>query len=318
MEKSILEHLLSTSKWWTGFFAVAVVVASFAQSLITIVFDQETQRNKAKTLTSVSLVVIVLAAAFGNCLWDAKVSRISELLRHLADADVARANAKAAEANLKAVRAEAEVARANANAAQARKQSAISLLKAKTAEEEASTNKLEAARLTKIAEDERIARLRLELTTTSRRLSPPDQTVMAYDLKSLAGLQVVIFYRDQDTEPFLFAIDIRQMLLQAHCFPTAPEPEATIISDGAPPPPFLLRTGVWLTYSTVHSTFLAAQAIARTLATMGFEIHLEMASPLSQYRDAPFLTISVEPRPVGVQGRIAASQLSEVVQGQSF
>jgi hypothetical protein len=317
MEKSVLEHLLSTYNWWMALSAIAVAVGIFGEYIVEFGFNPEARRNKVHLWVSLFFGAIVLAGVLGEYLFEKKVSRASETLQQLADLEVAHANAAAAEANLKAVRAQSEVARANANAAQARKQSAISLLSAKMAEEEASKNKLEAARLTKIAEEERAARLRLELTTAPRRLAPSDQNAMAQELRAVAGLQVPIFYRDQDTEPFQFASDIKQMLLKANFYPMTPQPEATILSDG-PPSPATLRTGVWLTCTTVRGTFTAAQVIAGALAARGFEVHIETASSLSQFRNAPALTVSVEPRPVGAQGRSTGSQLSESAPPRSF
>jgi hypothetical protein len=294
--ETILEHALSASDWWLNFSAIVVALGILGECVVEVAFDSEMRQDKRKMALTLLFGAIVLSGVLGEYVFGKKVSEISGSLQRIKDQRVAIADANAAQAN-------AEAARANAKAAEAAKQSALSLERTNEAEERAAKEEVEAARLSKAAEGERLARLRDEATSVPRRLSVSDQRMMADELKSFAGLQVFIYYRDEGREPFAFASDIRQVVAHAGWVTAQLEPEATIIVDG-PAIPALLHTGVWLTYSTVGPSLPAAQELAQSLTVRGFEVHIERVNPLSAFRDAALLAISVEPRPLGVQGRI--------------
>jgi hypothetical protein len=245
-----------------------------------------------------------LAVFSGSTDYGKKLSEVSELLQQAADREVARANA--------------EATRANARAIEAYNESAISLLQAEDANDRASKNEAELARLRKAAEEESVARLRLERSTAGRRLETVEQTEMADNLTGFSGQRARIFYQDdEDWEAFQFATDIKQTLFRARWLPSQPEANPKIFTDG-PPLPFQLRRGVWLDYSIDKASLNAAQAVTRELTAKGFEVHGQMASPLSELRNAPLVLITVEPRPLGLQGKIRGSQFSKNTPGGTF
>ena len=301
--ETALEHLLAIYNWWMGVSTIAVMIGIFGEYVVELIFDHEIRQNKRKLAIRLFFGAIILAGVSGEYICGKKLSQASELLQQLADRDVARANA--------------EAARAKAEAVEARNESAISLRQAEDANDRARKNEAESARLRKAAEEERLARIQLEGSTVERRLRTADQIEMANNLKDYSGQRAWIFYHDEDRETLHFSTDIDQTLVRARWLPTQPEATAKILTDGSPLP-FQLRRGVWVEYSTDKTSFNAAQAVARELRAKGFEVHAQMASPLSALRDAPLVLITVEARPVGLQGKIPGSKFSKNTQGGAF
>ena len=301
--KTAFQHLLTTYNGWMNVSTIAVVVGLLGEYVAEFIFDQKIRQNRKQLAIRLLFGAIILGGVFGEYIYGKKLSEISELQQQTADRELARANA--------------EAARANEQAAKARNESVISLREAKDANGRASKNEAESARLRKAAEQERLARLKLERSTAARRLETADQTEMADNLKGFSGQHAWIFYSDEDREAFQFAADIKQTLSQAGWLAGRPAATSKILTDG-PLLPFQLRHGVWLDYSTDKASLDAAQSVTRELAAMGFEVHGEMASPLSALRNAPLVLITVEPRPVGLQGKIRGPQVPKNTPGGAF
>jgi hypothetical protein len=303
MEKSAVENLLSTYNRWANLSYLAAVLGFLGGTVIAMVSDKDFPRNKAKMAGSLLFGLIALAGLFGEYECEKHVALASESLRQLADAEAARANA--------------EAARATAEATNAREQAASALRRAANADERASQSQADADRLTKAAALEQLARLQFEAITAARRIFPDLSAEMATELKVYPRQHARIFFHEEDMETSQLAADTARMLTQAHWLPTIPEPTATIISLG-PPSQFMARRGIWVFYSTDIKSFRAGQALTRQLAKAGFEVHSQLASPLDADRDVPWVSISIEPRPTGAQGKIGVSELSKTAKDGLF
>lgn len=115
------------------------------------------------------------------------------------------ANEKAGKANERAAKAEEHLADANRRAAEADQKAESFRLDIAKANERASNNEKEAALLRKAAEDERLARVKLEESIAWRAPSQELIGQLAPSLQKFAGQRYsIIFDRDQRERLFLF------------------------------------------------------------------------------------------------------------------
>ena len=157
----------------------------------------------------------------------------------------------------------------------------------------------EAARLTKEAEDERSARVKIEDEVAWRRLDPEQQESMGRNLESFAGMTGRLQVNGSDPEPNEFAIDIDKALQLGkwHIF----EPLQMIMMGEGPvpfgtnPPP---ETGVIVVSTGEPRSRDAATAVVRELLALGFDAVVE--GRIAQGVSTVFVT--VQHRPLGPQG----------------
>jgi len=114
------------------------------------------------------------------------------------------------EAQVATARLEAE--RAIAEAQQASERAALANERAARASERASENEKEAARLRKIAEDERLARLRLVKRIAPRRLTGEQRETLAKLLRPISGGSLAIVSPMSDAEASDFADDFNSAI----------------------------------------------------------------------------------------------------------
>lgn len=166
--------------------------------------------------------------------------------------------------------------------------------------ERASANEKEAARLTKHAEDETLARLQLEAELAWRRISKDSQSAIADHLIHLPKQMAQISYNPADLEAQSFALDIASALRAAKW--EAFEPQAianmhqvlvTLRTDSP------LETGVTVTSTKSRTSRTAASALVHEMSALGFDATL---SPAKFQQPTSTVFIFVSRRPDGVQG----------------
>ncbi len=178
MPKPELERLLSHYNWWIGISTAAVAIGILGEYVAQFAFEKEKKR-RAEIVLSVVFGVMVLGGVAGEFVFGLRLSHASDQLQQMADADVAQANQYASQANNAAAQArreaesfKVEIAKANENA----------------------------ARADELAENERLARIKIEERLAPRHLTSEQQAHIAVETKSFAGQKAVLFAYAGDPE----------------------------------------------------------------------------------------------------------------------
>ncbi len=179
--------------------------------------------------------------------------------------------------------------------------------------ERASANEKEAARLTKLAQDETLARLQLEAELAWRRISKDSQSAIADHLIHLPKQMAQISYNPADLEAQSFALDIASALRAAKW--EAFEPQAianmhqvlvTLKTD------IPLETGVTVTSTKSRTSRTAANALVHEMSALGFDATL---SPTKFQQNTSTIFIFVSRRPDGVQGEFKLRRQKKALTG---
>ena len=169
------------------------------------------------------------------------------------------------------------------------------------ADERASQNEKEAARLSKIAEDERLARIKIEEDVAWRRLTKDQQIKMASRLKSFSSETVLLQYNLNDLEADSFASDIASALQRAKWKKVFEPLAIMMMREGPVPlgtnPP--LAGGVVVVSTGDQTSHNASDAIRNVLEEFGFDATRQ---PKDDPRSNSMVFISIEHRPEGPQG----------------
>jgi hypothetical protein len=179
----------------------------------------------------------------------------------------------------------------------------FSILNTKAAEASDRATKAEndTARLNKVAEDERLARIKIEEDVAWRRLSKDQQVKMASRLKSFSSETVLLQYNLNDLEADSFASDVASVLQQAK-WKEVFEPLAVMmmregpVSLGTNPP---LERGVIIISTGDQPSHNASDVIRNMLEEFGFDAKRQ---PKDDPRPNSTVFIFVESRPEGPQG----------------
>ena len=188
----------------------------------------------------------------------------------------------------------------NTEAAQARKDAGDAIERASTANKRASDNEQEAARLRKLAEEERLARVRIEERVTWRRLTQAEQAKIGAHLKRFSGQVALVQYDGFDFEEYEFGSDIASALHLAQW--KISEPLAMMMMREGPvplgtnPP---LETGVLIKSTGDQISPDASDALLHELLRYGFDVS---SSHEVDPRPQSVVFIIMEHRPEGVQG----------------
>jgi len=173
------------------------------------------------------------------------------------------------------------------------------------AEDRAAANEREAARLGKLAEDERLARVELESKVAWRRLGAKEQSQIASHLKQFSGEPALIAHSPNDIEAATFATEIATALQMAGW--KVPEPlEILSLREGPVPlgtnPPLPTGVRVWSTGDETGRK--AALAVVGELTSRGFDaaVSKDISSLLGIHPTPTRVVLSVEHKPEGAQG----------------
>jgi hypothetical protein len=195
--------------------------------------------------------------------------------------------------------------------------SSLNELKAAELNTKASTLSVEAARLAKKAEGERLARVKIEARVAWRHLTGPQQADMAQKLGDF-GNQVgaSLWFQTGDTESEMFAADMGRCLQKARVVVQPPAGMVTMRESGHFGDPIKpVETGV-IVQSTKHERSRAlADAIVRELNARGFDAKRQTNPPFDD-RPQPIVWLDVWPRPEGPQGEYKLQAEREAKQRQ--
>jgi hypothetical protein len=189
---------------------------------------------------------------------------------------------------------EGQVATANRQAADANRA-------AGEANQRATANEKEAAQLRQTAEQERLARIKIENSVAWRTLSQEQQRQLVSRLMPFAGQLAEVHYNTGDVEASNFADQIALVLQQAKWH--VPEPiEIFKMREGFVPigtnPP--LETGVTVASTGDKNSLAAADALLNELVSLGFD-STKPSKPEPAVK-APAVVVWIEHRPKGAQG----------------
>jgi outer membrane murein-binding lipoprotein Lpp len=166
----------------------------------------------------VVVVAGVLTALFTYLVW-ASGNRVQDAIRTDADARILRIKSDSEKATresnekIAALNRQAAVLRLEAEAA--RKDISTAKAEAARANERAANAEKEAARLNKIAEEERLARIKIEERLRPRRLSQEQREALRSALSPLMGTNVRIVTLFSDTEGKQYAQDFADVFSRA-------------------------------------------------------------------------------------------------------
>jgi flagellar biosynthesis GTPase FlhF len=208
MDKNALEQLLSSYNWWMGVSTVAVAVGILGEYVAHFVFEKEARRNRLEMGISIFFGVLVLGGVVGEYVFGKKLSQLSEQIQQVADKQVAQANLDAAQArrdaevvkhqsadtNERAANAEQQAAQENARAAKAlqaaevaRKNAEAFQLEIAQANERAARAEKDASQANQQAEQERLARVKIEQQLAPRVLTQKQQEKIQAKLRGFVG-----------------------------------------------------------------------------------------------------------------------------------
>jgi hypothetical protein len=187
--------------------------------------------------------------------------------------------------------------------ANAQKEVEIAKEKSGGAYERAATAEREAARLGKDAEDERLARVKIEAAVAWRSLDDKQKHDIGSALASFspkAGAS--IWYDSSSTEAQMFADDIAEALRSGGITTTNVGGMMSMAEGGKWNGPIVKSpTGVILQSTNVPAAIEFAGAVLRELSNRGFDV-IRTKDPPFEKGTSPVIWINVEGRPKGPQG----------------
>jgi hypothetical protein len=211
-----LDGLLS---WWEGVeyvaeaFVIVGCVGEFGAEFTTIGTAESRHR-----LSRLSLLILITAL----------VIELGALVRTngLSGQEISLLNGIAAEARTRAAIAEGtakgfdfKIAEAQRGTAEAQRDAGIANERASVADERAAANEKEASRLGKVAEDERLARIKIEKELAPRTLTDSDRETIGTQLRliapNFAGRKVKVSSYSADAEGIVFSLEIMDILTRA-------------------------------------------------------------------------------------------------------
>jgi hypothetical protein len=211
-----LDGLLS---WWENaeYIAEAFVILG-CMGEFAVEFTRIGKRGWSHQLSRLSLLVLIAALSFGLI----ALARTN----HLSGQEIALLNDVAADARIRAANAEgtakgfdSRIADAQRGTAEAQKVAETARQHASEADERASVNEKEAARLGKLAADESLARANIEKQLAPRTLSDSDRVTLGKQLHQFAprfsGRKIAISSYSSDAEGIVFSLEIMDILTRA-------------------------------------------------------------------------------------------------------
>lgn len=281
---------LSRSATATALHVSELVLFLFGLLLVAGLIGEYSPRWKSATRAFELLVIIGVA---GELVADGGIFLFSEHLQTIEQLRVGKLDQEVITAEKAARSASQEAAVAQTSAARA-------IARASAADRRASQDEREAAELRKLAEDERLARVKIEEAVAWRRLTKQQRTDLGSRLSSFEGQLALTQYNWNDVEAFGFATDIALTLQLARWRVTEPlavlKGYPGLIALGTNPP---LARGVVITSTADKHSQQAADGIRDDVASLGFDC---TRSPTADPRPTPTVFVSVEPRPEGPQG----------------
>ena len=176
----------------------------------------------------------------------------------------------------------------------------------------------EAARLTKEAEDERLARVQVEASVAPRQITKDQRLGMSSRLSRFHGQSVTALHNVFDIEASVFAVDLLDMLRSAQWnthlqISISGNTSVTLVQA-----PEMPETGILVQGGPDKRSRLAAQALAKELSRNGFNCRVVSKGIIGFAPDSiPVVAIEVEPRPIGAQGEVKLFEEAQAKQQSS-
>jgi len=165
-----------------------------------------------------------------------------------------------------------------------------------------SKNEREAAQLRKEAEDERLARVKIEARVAWRRLTERQKAEIGTTLRRFSNQYASLWYNAGDIEESMFASDIAESLQAAYIVIQPPAGVVHMQGYGRFGDPVRrLDTGVILQSTNDSASRSFADAIIKELTLRGFDAARQKDPPFTN-DSTPQIRVNVEPRPAGPQG----------------
>ena len=179
MDKAALEKLLSAYDWWMGFSTIAVAIGILGEYIAHFIFEKE-KRSLSEKVFTIAFAILVLGGVVGEYVFGSRLSAVSSELQRASDKEVAELNREAGEA------------RKSAGEAMER-----------------------AAHLEKQAEDERVARLKIEERMAPRKIDPRRLIAIRERLSAFKGYRADIGAVPGTFEGMQFASRLQLLLINA-------------------------------------------------------------------------------------------------------
>jgi hypothetical protein len=169
-----------------------------------------------------------------------------------------------------------------------------------------------AAEANRIAEDEKLARVKIEARVAWRRITKQQQEEIGSSLgHHFSNQGVSVWFNAGDTEGSSFAADIAEALQAAHTLRVYSPASILSLQEGGrlTEPIKQVETGVILQSTKDERSRSLADAIIRELTVRGFDAARRSDPPFDP-SPIPQVWVNVEPRPEGPQGefKLAAQQ----------
>lgn len=167
--------------------------------------------------------------------------------------------------------------------------------------ERAANAELQAAEAIQKAEEEKLARVKIEESIAWRRLSKDQKEVLTSKLNRFSGQSVSLWYGAGDKEAETFAWELATALHNAKWEVFSPASSVTMAESGHPfgsvSPQ---KTGIMISNTGHELSRKASQALVRELLTLGFDASI---SAKTESRSSSIVIVTVEVRPEGAQGQ---------------
>jgi type IV pilus biogenesis protein CpaD/CtpE len=173
--------------------------------------------------------------------------------------------------------------------------------RAADAEQKAGEANKEAARLTKVAEDERVARVQIEEALAPRRLTTEQRTAISSKLSRFSQQPVVAISNPFDVESSVLAAEILSTLKLAK-WDTNPIFAIGRNVSSLERAPSIPVTGIFIQAAPDKGSQLAAMALLRELSSNGFDCRIPQKGAVGGFGPKPLVVVDVEARPEGPQG----------------
>jgi len=271
---------------------------------------EEHTPNWVKLLAFVGWIFIVLGVT-GEYVADSFVSKadgyvqtFDEILLHESQTRTAFASERASAAYERAAQTEKEAAEDLKTTNIVRQKAEEARQRSEGFRAQIEKDEREAARLKKDAEDERLARAKIEAAVGWRSLSDQQKRDIGAALASFsprAGASM--WFNGSSTEAEMFAEDIAEALRLGHITTTAPGGFTEMRESGKWGEQIKpAETGVRIQCTKYPSACEFADALIKELTSRGFDAHRQTDPPFDDKVQGPVIWVNVEPRPKGPQG----------------
>ena len=212
MDKTALEHLLSSYNQWMGISTIAVAVGILGEYVAHFIFEEEARRHKREMAVSILFGVLVLGGVVGEYIFGKKLTQVSEQLQQVADVEVAQSNKDAAAARKDADLARTQsaatyerAAQAEQHAAQENARAAKALETAEVARKNAEGFRLQIAQANERAANAERETARLTNKLADRTLNDEQVRAIASKLFAFSGQEILIVTYTENKEAVALA-----------------------------------------------------------------------------------------------------------------